>query len=215
MRVNALHRGWLKPGGAKMEGAQKPDLKESFIFGLELPESDPDVVAGTPLMGPNQWPAGVPALRPALSEYYDAILACGQRLMQGFTAAEGLLFVRERSSLPYSARYGQGRLFDSIFRQPLVRESDRTVCGVCLQRLEDVFINDASDPKIVPHLPQWLKESRLASFVLLPIHEGRRPFALLLAGWPERKNIGFTVTQIRQVRAMLKLVGTAHRLSAS
>lgn len=87
VRVNALHRGWLKPGGATMDGAARPDLKESFIFGLDLPANDADVAAGTPLMGPNQWPAGVPALRPALSAYYDAILACGRRLMQGFAAA--------------------------------------------------------------------------------------------------------------------------------
>ncbi len=105
VRVNALPRGWLKPGGAKMEGAQKPDLKESFIFGLELPESDPDVVAGTPLMGPNQWPAGSPALRPALSAYYDAILDCGQRLLRGFASA-----------LRLPANH-----FEAAYRKPLAR----------------------------------------------------------------------------------------------
>jgi HD-like signal output (HDOD) protein len=137
-----------------------------------------------------------------------------QAALQGFSAHEGMLFVRDRASLPYFAQFGQGPLYDSIRRQPLVRESDRNVCGICLQRLEDVFINDASDAKILIHLPPWLKASKLASFVLLPIHEGRRPFALLLAGWPEKKTIGFTVSQIRQVRSMLKLVGTANRLAA-
>ena len=131
-----------------------------------------------------------------------------QAALQGFSASEGMLFVRDRASLPYSAHFGHGLLFDSIRRQPLVRESDRNVCGVCLQRLEDVFINDAGDQKIVAHLPTWLKASKMASFVLLPIHEGRRPFALLLAGWPEKKTIGFTVSQIRQVRSLLKLVGS-------
>jgi HD-like signal output (HDOD) protein len=137
-----------------------------------------------------------------------------QAALQGFSASEGVLFVRDRASLPYSAQLGQGLLFDSIRRQPVVRESDRNVCGICLQRLEDVFINDASDPKIILHLPPWLKGSKLASFVLLPIHEGRRPFALLLAGWPGKKTIGFTVGQIRQVRSLLKLVGTANRLAS-
>ena len=137
-----------------------------------------------------------------------------QAALQGFSAHEGMLFVRDRASLPYSAQFGQGTLFDKIRRQSLVRESDRNVCGICLQRLEDVFINDASDAKILIHLPSWLQGSKLASFVLLPIHEGRRPFALLLAGWPEKKTMGFTVNQIRQVRSMLKLVGTANRLAA-
>jgi HD-like signal output (HDOD) protein len=136
-----------------------------------------------------------------------------QTALLGFSANEGMLFVRDRASLPYFAQFGQGALYDAIRRQPLVRESDRNVCGICLQRLEDVFINDASDAKIFIHLPPWLKASKLASFVLLPIHEGRRPFALLLAGWPAKKTIGFTVSQIRQVRSMLKLVGTANRLA--
>ncbi|MBK9989508.1 MAG: HDOD domain-containing protein [Verrucomicrobia bacterium] len=136
-----------------------------------------------------------------------------QAAMQGFTASEGVLFVRDRASLPYSAQQGKGPIFDAIRRQPLVRESDRNVCGICLQRLEDVFINDATDAKIVLHLPPWLKASKLASFVLLPIHENKRPFALMLAGWPDKKTMGFTVSQIRQVRSLLKLVGTAHRLA--
>jgi len=134
--------------------------------------------------------------------------------MQGFAAHEAVMFVRDRASLPYSALFGHGLLYDTIRHQPLVRESDRNVCGICLQRLEDVFINDASDAKIIPHLPPWLKSSKLTSFVLLPIHEGRRPFAVLLAGWTEKKTIGFTVNQIRQVRSMLKLVGTANRLAS-
>jgi HD-like signal output (HDOD) protein len=136
-----------------------------------------------------------------------------QAAIQGFSASEGVLFVRDRSSLPYSAQHGKGPIFDAIRRQPLLRESDRNVCGICLQRLEDVFINDATDAKIIIHLPPWLKASKLASFVLLPIHENKRPFALLLAGWPDKKTMGFTVNQIRQVRSLLKLVGTAHRLA--
>lgn len=138
-----------------------------------------------------------------------------QAALQGFSANEGMVFVRDRASLPYSAQFGQGTLYDSIRRQSLVRESDRNVCGICLQRLEDVFINDASDPKILLHLPPWLKTSKLSSFVLLPIHEGKRPFALLLAGWPDKKTMGFTVNQIRQVRSLLKLVGTANRLAGA
>jgi len=136
-----------------------------------------------------------------------------QAAMQGFTASEGVIFVRDRASLPYSAQQGKGPIFEAIRRQPLVRESDRNVCGICLQRLEDVFINDATDAKIILHLPPWLKASKLASFVLLPIHENKRPFALMLAGWPDKKTMGFTVSQIRQVRSLLKLVGTAHRLA--
>ncbi|WP_291297396.1 isopenicillin N synthase family oxygenase [Elioraea sp.] len=86
-RVNALHRGWLAPGGAVMDGAKRPDLKESFIFGLDLPTTDEDVLAGKPLMGPNIWPPSIPSFRVAMDAYYAAVLACGQRLLRGFAAA--------------------------------------------------------------------------------------------------------------------------------
>lgn len=106
-RVNALHRGWLAPGGAVMDGAKRPDLKESFIFGLDLPDTDEDVRAGKPLMGPNRWPPGIPALKAAMDAYYAAVLGCGQRLLRGFAAA-----------LDLPADH-----FAAAFRKPLARGS--------------------------------------------------------------------------------------------
>ena len=93
------------------------------------------------------------------------------------------------------------------------RSDDRDVFGLCLQRLNDVLIYDTSDPKILPHLPAWIKATGIAAFVLLPIQESQQAFGLLMAGWMEKKTVGFTVAQIRQVRSMLKLAGTARRLS--
>jgi isopenicillin N synthase-like dioxygenase len=82
VQVDRRHRGFIEVGEAKMHEGAKPDLKESFIFGLELPESDPDVVAGKPLMGPNQWPdQHLAELRPVLTAYYDAIGGLGQRIL--------------------------------------------------------------------------------------------------------------------------------------
>ena len=82
VQIDRRHRGFIEIGEAKMHEAAKPDLKESFIFGLELPESDPDVVAGKPLMGPNQWPErNLPELRPVLTAYYDAVGGLGQRIL--------------------------------------------------------------------------------------------------------------------------------------
>jgi isopenicillin N synthase-like dioxygenase len=87
--INALHRGFLSVGEAKMYSGAKIDLKESFLWGLELAASDPDVAAGKPLMGPNQWPAEMPELQAAFYAYYLAICACGQRLLTGLAASLG------------------------------------------------------------------------------------------------------------------------------
>ncbi len=87
--VNKRHRGWIGHGGAKMYGGARPDLKESFVFGLELPETDRDVAAGTPLMGPNQWPAAMPGLREVVYPYYEAVLDLGQAVLRGLALSLG------------------------------------------------------------------------------------------------------------------------------
>ena len=80
--VNARHRGFNALGDAHMYEARKPDYKEFFSMGLDLPEDDPDVLAGEKLRGPNNWPPGMPAFRAALEAYYAAMLACGADLMR-------------------------------------------------------------------------------------------------------------------------------------
>lgn len=80
--VNHRHRGFNSLGDATMYQATKPDYKEFFSIGLELPEDDPNVVAGEALRGPNNWPDFMPSLRPALYGYYEAMGACGADLLR-------------------------------------------------------------------------------------------------------------------------------------
>ncbi|WP_372617703.1 isopenicillin N synthase family dioxygenase [Falsiroseomonas sp.] len=87
--VNKRHRGWIGHGGAKMYGTAKADLKESFVWGLELPEDDPEVAAGTPLMGPNQWPSALPELHDALYDWYEAVLEAGHAVLRGLALSLG------------------------------------------------------------------------------------------------------------------------------
>jgi isopenicillin N synthase-like dioxygenase len=87
VKVNEIHRGFICIGGAKMVGEMKPDLKESFVWGLELSPNDPDVLSGKSLMGPNQWPSFLPELRRDLYDYFLEALTCGRRLMKGLAAS--------------------------------------------------------------------------------------------------------------------------------
>ncbi len=145
-----------------------------------------------------------------MQKVYSVVL---KTALNGFGTNEGVVFVRDPVSRRFVAAQGNGATFQAIARKPLGREEDRDVFGLCLQRMEDVLIYDASDPKIGPHLPAWIKASRLGAFVLLPMHDSKRPFAVLMAGWPGKRTAGFTVAQIRHVRSMLKLAGTARRLA--
>lgn len=88
--VNSRHRGWHEIGGALMYGANKPDYKEFFGIGLELPESDKDVMAGQPLRGPNNWPASLPDVRENFYRYYLEVGICGARLLQSIAMSLGL-----------------------------------------------------------------------------------------------------------------------------
>jgi isopenicillin N synthase-like dioxygenase len=87
--IDALHRGWLAVGQAKMYAGAKIDLKESFLWGLELGADDPDVRAGKPLMGANRWPAELPEMRDRFYAYYLAALECGRALLRGFAVSLG------------------------------------------------------------------------------------------------------------------------------
>lgn len=88
--VNHRHRGFNQMGDATMYGARKPDYKEFYSIGLELPEDDPNVLAGEPLRGPNNWPAFLPEMRPALYGYYEAIGACGADLLRVVALSLGI-----------------------------------------------------------------------------------------------------------------------------
>jgi isopenicillin N synthase-like dioxygenase len=76
--VNAGHRGFIQVGEAKMESRAKPDLKESFIWGLDQPGPD-----GIP---PNQWPDFLPELRVVLTDFLAAGNQVGWSLLRAFAA---------------------------------------------------------------------------------------------------------------------------------
>ena len=82
--VNAGHRGFVCPGEARMYQGAPPDLKESFVWGLERPDAGslPDL-HGIPA---NRWPAELPEMRSALSAYFDAANEVGWRLLRAFAA---------------------------------------------------------------------------------------------------------------------------------
>ncbi|MCE9605349.1 MAG: isopenicillin N synthase family oxygenase [Planctomycetia bacterium] len=81
-------RGYFRVGDELTSG--KPDQKEGLYFGRELPSDDPLVQAGTPLHGPNLFPAEPAGLRAAVLEYMAALTTLGQRLLAGIALGLGL-----------------------------------------------------------------------------------------------------------------------------
>ncbi len=89
--TNEFNRGWMGQGEALMTGAKRTDLKELFSWGLELGPDDPEVMAGTPFRGSNQWPDAVPELQPAIyGGFYAAGRTTGAALLRAVCVGLGL-----------------------------------------------------------------------------------------------------------------------------
>lgn len=85
--INSRHRGFVQIGGANVGNMSNPDLKETFSWGLEIPEDDPDVQRGIPLLGPNNWPESFPELQAALYNYFLSSFDCGDRLLRAIAVS--------------------------------------------------------------------------------------------------------------------------------
>lgn len=87
--VNGWHHGFIRTGEATMYEGARPDLKESFVWGLDVEAGDPDCQAGVRLIGPNRWPDFMPEMRAVMMDYWHACNRLGARLLEAFAVAMG------------------------------------------------------------------------------------------------------------------------------
>jgi len=86
-KIDERFRRGFMPYGVTQHPGHKPDLKESYELGVDLPVTDPDVQAGLPLHGPNRWPADKPWLKEAAEAYFGHAVALGRNLLRIFATA--------------------------------------------------------------------------------------------------------------------------------
>src|SRR3954469_16248238 len=92
LRLNENNIGYL-PINASVQGAStvhkatKPNQNESFFVSHDRAADHPDVLAGTPLRGRNQWPDGRPELRQDMMAYFHALGAMCDRILPVFATA--------------------------------------------------------------------------------------------------------------------------------
>ncbi|HUN50156.1 MAG TPA: 2-oxoglutarate and iron-dependent oxygenase domain-containing protein [Candidatus Sulfotelmatobacter sp.] len=95
LKLNENNIGYL-PINASVQGAStvhkatKPNQNESFFTSHDRGPDHPDVVAGKPLRGRNQWPEGVPGFREDTIAYMKAMEALCTRMLPAFAVALGL-----------------------------------------------------------------------------------------------------------------------------
>lgn len=105
IQINQAHRGYVPFAQTTLGRQYKADLKESFNYAFPFSPDDPEVKAGKPLIGVNQWPPGEDAWRGTIEDYYRQVFEVGQRVLEGFALA--LDAPRD--------------FFRGLYRRPLVR----------------------------------------------------------------------------------------------
>lgn len=95
LRLNENNIGYL-PMNASVQSAStvhkatKPNQNESFFVSHDRGADHPDVIAGLPLRGRNQWPEDMPELCADMMAYFDALHAMCNRMLPPFAVALGL-----------------------------------------------------------------------------------------------------------------------------
>ncbi|HET9492578.1 MAG TPA: 2-oxoglutarate and iron-dependent oxygenase domain-containing protein [Methylomirabilota bacterium] len=120
--------------------ATRPNYNESFFISHDRGPDHPDVRAGTPLRGRNQWPRGHEGMRAAMVRYFKALEALGERMLPAlarsldmpadyfapFFADEAHINLRFLHYPPQETdddeRFGQGPHTDNSFITILARE---------------------------------------------------------------------------------------------
>ena len=87
VKINTNHHGYLSVGEAKMAEAERVDLKESFVWGLDLPDEHSSVTMENPFLGRNQWPDEMPEFKRSVYPFFEAGLQCGRDMMRAFALA--------------------------------------------------------------------------------------------------------------------------------
>ncbi|MGV5048023.1 isopenicillin N synthase family dioxygenase [Rhodococcus pyridinivorans] len=82
IKNSACYRGYEPLAVQTLDEGSKPDNKEGFQIGRDLPLDHPKVVRGVANHGPNVWPSVMPELRVDLEAYRDSIAELGQHLVR-------------------------------------------------------------------------------------------------------------------------------------
>ena len=144
LRLNENNIGYL-PVNASIQRhstvhkATRPNYNESFFISSDRSADHPDVVAGKPLRGRNQWPEGHEWMRRTMVEYFDTLEGVGERMLPvlacaldmppdhfgPFFANEGHVNLRFLHYPPQPAdddeQFGQGPHTDNSFITILAR----------------------------------------------------------------------------------------------
>jgi isopenicillin N synthase-like dioxygenase len=86
LKINENNIGYLPPNQSMQRASTvhkntRPNYNESFFISHDRNADHPDVVAGKPLRGRNQWPEGRERMRGAMLRYFKTLEGVGERML--------------------------------------------------------------------------------------------------------------------------------------
>jgi isopenicillin N synthase-like dioxygenase len=106
--ISPEHSRGYQPLGARFyPGTAEPDQMQAFKYQRELPDDDPDILAGDRIQQLNKWPEGLPGWRASLLDYFEAVDGVAMGLLRAFALALDL----------------EENYFLNFFRKPLTQVS--------------------------------------------------------------------------------------------
>jgi isopenicillin N synthase-like dioxygenase len=87
IRNSPNHRGYFPLFEENTDPDLTADLKEGFDMARDLDGDAPEVRAGLPLHGPNQWPDSPETFKPVAQRYFAEMTRLGHAIMRGFALA--------------------------------------------------------------------------------------------------------------------------------
>jgi isopenicillin N synthase-like dioxygenase len=95
LKINENNIGYLPVNqsmqrASTVHKARRPNYNESFFISHDRSAEHPDVLAGLPLRGRNQWPDGHDAMRAAMTGYFKTLEGLGTRMLPVLARALGM-----------------------------------------------------------------------------------------------------------------------------
>lgn len=92
LKLNENNIGYMPIRAGRLDRAQgdKAEPERELFPEPRPPDDHPDVIAGTPLRGRNQWPEPLPDIREPMMAYFRALGAMCNRILPAFATALGM-----------------------------------------------------------------------------------------------------------------------------
>lgn len=206
-------------GGAALDRYGLDRLRRR-VKGHELPARTPAFIVGAKTESPEGRSGSTPPVAASIEDACDLLTRDGQRrdalqialgaMRASLTPSDAFYCALDAARGEFRLSHGHGRLADRLQGETLFRRHERNVFLLCHERLENIVVRDASDPKLQPYLPNWLRGSLAPkSFVLLPVHHQGRIHGVMLVGWPDPQPLQLPNERLTLIRKLLALVARA------